>query len=247
MIAVKVCAVKSMLTPCERVHRAGARGRRSWWRRRAGRRTVWSQAHRESRLNAPGLPLPGDHTHSDLSVSSRPRRSPSSSVISIASSYGSRAMSASRSPACEPPTSSTSAPPGPQPRRRLLEHAQQDVEPLLPAVVGERGLEAERVALQQRQRTSRDVGHDRHDHVGRPEIGRDRREQVAGVRLDAVRARVLDRVGIEIRADHPRARPPRPQRRRDRARPVHRSIATPSSGSRSAARSATSSVCQRGT
>ena len=104
-----------------------------------------------------------------------------------------------------------------QPRRRLLEHADQDVEALLPAVVGERGLEAERVALQQRQRAARDVRHDGDDHVGRAEVGRDRREQVARVGLDAVGARVRDRVGIEVGADDPRARAARAQRRRDRA------------------------------
>ena len=65
-----------------------------------------------------------------------------------------------------PPSSSSSAPPGPQEAGGLGDDAPQHVGPVGPAVVVRGVLEAQGVAREERERGGGDVGHDGHDDVG---------------------------------------------------------------------------------
>ena len=107
-------------------------------------------------------------------------------------------------------------PPGRRNAARALDRAAQDRAAVRTAVVGDRRLERERVALEQVQLGRRDVGHDAGDDVDRPaQRGVERREEVAAVRLDAVGQRARDRRRLDVGRQHPRAA--RRQHRRDRA------------------------------
>ena len=132
--------------------------------------------------------------------------------------------------------------------RRLGQHAAQEAVPSGPAVVGPRRLERERVALQEPQLGRRHVGHDADDDVDAAlQPARQRGEEVAGEGLHAVRRRAGDRARVESDAT---TRRPGARAASDAAiapAPVQRSIAAPASGRRSAARSASGSLCQRGT
>ena len=94
----------------------------------------------------------------------------------------------------------------------------QHVGAVLAAVVGERRLERERVALQYRQVGRRNVGHHGRDHVHAPiQPGRQRREQVAAIGLDAVCLRAGDRAVVHVGCHHPSIRSVADERAGDRS------------------------------
>ena len=93
----------------------------------------------------------------------------------------------------------------------------------------------------------RDVRDDADDDVHRAlEARRQRREQIALIGLDAVAALGHGAL-VDVGGHDARGRAPGVQHRGDRPAAGAQSIATPASGRHAAARSASGSLCQRGT